>query len=67
MSTLNELALKHHTDNTRSDVYAGFDPTAKRAHPAAFTAANPDPVTIHDDAQWSRCIPREEARAALDF
>jgi len=38
------------------EVYAGFDFAAKRAHPDVFTGANPDPVTIHCEADWARCV-----------
>jgi len=47
------------------EIYSGFDFEAKRAHPDVFTGANPDPVTIHSDADWADCITYEEARATL--
>lgn len=45
------------------ETYAGFDLSAKRAHPDVFTGANPDPVTIRADADWSRCVTFAEAQA----
>ena len=45
------------------EVYAGFDFKAKRAHPDVFTGANPNPVTIHCEADWERCISWQEADA----
>ena len=42
------------------EVYAGFDFTRKRAHPDVFTGANPDPVTIHNEEDWRRCVTFEE-------
>lgn len=45
------------------EIYAGFDFRAKRAHPDVFTGANPDPVTIRSQADWSRCITFEEFQA----
>jgi hypothetical protein len=43
------------------ELYAGFDFQRKRAHPDVFTGANPDPVTIHGAADWSRCVSFDEA------
>jgi hypothetical protein len=45
------------------EIYSGFDFKAKRAHPDVFSGANPDPVTIHSDADWALCISPEEADA----
>ncbi len=44
------------------EIYAGFDFQAKRAHPDVFTGANPDPVTIHSEADWEHCITWQEAK-----
>ena len=44
------------------EVYSGFDFANKRAHPDVFTGANPDPVTIHAHADWSRCVTFDEAK-----
>ena len=38
------------------EVYAGFDFRNKRAHPDVFSGANPNPVTIHTDEDWRRCV-----------
>lgn len=43
------------------EIYAGFDFQGKRAHPDVFSGANPDPVTIHSDADWQRCITWQDA------
>jgi hypothetical protein len=43
------------------EVFSGFDFKAKRAHPDVFSGANPDPVTIRTQEDWSRCISWEEA------
>jgi len=45
------------------EIYAGFDFRAKRAHPDVFTGANPTPVTIRCEADWSRCITFAEFAA----
>ncbi len=42
------------------EIYSGFDFKAKRAHPDVFTGVNPDPVTIHSDADWQRCVSPKE-------
>lgn len=44
------------------EIYAGFDLRAKRAHPDVFSGANPDPVTIRSDDDWSLCVTFEEAQ-----
>ena len=38
------------------EVYSGFDFRRRVAHPDVFTGANPDPVTIHDEGDWARCL-----------
>ncbi len=43
------------------EIYAGFSFQSKRAHPDVFTGANPDPVTIHSEADWAKCITWDEA------
>jgi hypothetical protein len=43
------------------EIFSGFDFTAKRAHPDVFTGANPEPVTIHSESDWAKCITSEEA------
>jgi hypothetical protein len=45
------------------EIFAGFDFDGKRAHPDVFTGANPDPVTIHGDADWARCVTFDDAVA----
>jgi hypothetical protein len=42
------------------EVYAGIDLTNKKAHPDVFLGNNPDPVTIHTEADWKKCITIEE-------
>lgn len=49
------------------EIYAGFDFARRRAHPDVYTGANPDPVTIHSDADWGRCLSWEEAKKRLDL
>ena len=46
------------------EVYSGFDFRNKRAHPDVFTGANPDPVTIHSEADWARCLTFAQAEAS---
>ena len=46
------------------EIYAGFDFRKKRAHPDVFTGANPDPVTIHSEADWARCLTFAQAQAS---
>jgi hypothetical protein len=43
------------------EIYSGFDFRNKRAHPDVFTGANPDPVTIHSEADWARCVTFKQA------
>ena len=45
------------------ETYAGFDFEKKRAHPDVFSGANPDPVTIHAEADWARCVTFAQATA----
>jgi hypothetical protein len=47
------------------EIYAGFDFRAKRAHPDVFTGANPAPVTIRCEEDWSRCITFAEFAAGI--
>lgn len=47
------------------EIFAGFDLSRRRAHPDVYTGANPDPVTIHDDQDWERCLTWEEAKRHL--
>ncbi len=42
------------------EIYSGFDFANKRAHPDVYTGRPPDPVTIHCEADWERCVPIEE-------
>ena len=42
------------------EIYAGFDFASKRAHPDVYTGRPPDPVTIHSDEDWERCVSIEE-------
>lgn len=42
------------------EIYAGMDLKNKKAHPDVFLGNNPDPVTIHTQADWERCITIEE-------
>jgi hypothetical protein len=46
------------------EIYAGFDFRNKRAHPDVFTGANPDPVTLRAESDWSRCVTFAQARDA---
>lgn len=48
------------------EIYSGFDFKNKRAHPDVFSGANPNPVTIHSEADWALCIPAAEALASQD-
>ena len=43
------------------EIFSGFDFQSKVAHPDVFTGANPDPVTIHSESDWTKCISWEEA------
>jgi len=43
------------------ELYSGINLRGKRAHPDVFTGANPDPVTIRDPADWSKCVSIDEA------
>lgn len=49
------------------EIYAGFDFARRRAHPDVYTGANPDPVTIHSDADWGRCLSWKEAKKRFDL
>ncbi len=43
------------------EIFSGFDFAGKRAHPDVFSGANPDPVTIHTESDWAKCITSEQA------
>ncbi len=45
------------------EIFSGFDFRAKRAHPDAFSGANPDPVTIRSPSDWESCVTFEEYQA----
>jgi len=49
------------------EIYAGFDFARRRAHPDVYTGTNPDPVTIHSDADWGRCLSWKEAKKRFDL
>jgi hypothetical protein len=59
---LGPFSLGHARSLRDYERYAGFDFLNKRAHPDVFTGANPDPVTISSEADWSRCVTFAQAR-----
>ena len=42
------------------EIFSGMDLKNKKAHPDVFLGNNPEPVTIHTEADWRRCITIEE-------
>lgn len=60
---LGPFGLGHARTLRDYEIFAGFDLRNKVAHPDVFTGENPDPVTIHAQADWARCITFAEAKA----
>lgn len=59
---LGPFSLGHVRSLRDYEIFSGFDLRNKRAHPDVFTGANPDPVTLHSEADWMRCITFAQAR-----
>lgn len=59
---LGPFSLGHVRSLRDYEIYSGFDFKNKRAHPDVFTGANPDPVTIHSNADWDICITYAQAK-----
>jgi hypothetical protein len=58
---LGPFSLGHVRTLRDYEIFSGFDFAGKRAHPDVWQGANPDPVTIHDPADWDRCLTFEQA------
>ncbi len=61
--TLGPYSLGRARTLRQYELYSGFDFQRKRAHPDVFTGKNPDPVTIHSEADWALAVTFEEAQA----
>ena len=42
------------------EAYAGMNFKNKKAHPDVYLGNNPNPVTIHSESDWEKCITFEE-------
>jgi hypothetical protein len=63
---LGAYSLGRHRSLRDYEFFSGFDFRNKVAHPDVFTGANPDPVTIHSESDWAKCISWEEAEQMRD-